>query len=136
MRRATLVHPRLLGQLEQAGMFPFRAQIQAPSDQRGSAGSALDTWAPVQGLEDIPAARGTAIGEERRGTEMVVEVGHVVVKLKGYYAGITPEMRCLLTPPSGGIDEVLDIESADVDQLGLMSHLTCRKVTPSAEPGE
>jgi hypothetical protein len=62
---------------------------------------------------------------------MITEVNRTVIKLAGYFADISASHRVVLNT-----GEVFDITSADVDSLGIMSHLTCVARTPTAEAGE
>ena len=131
MRHATIVHPRLLEALVASGFFPFTATIQAPTRVPGTAGGVTTTWATVPGLEAIPATKDVTGGVEQRGPEMIVEEIFTRVQLAGYFAQIDESMRCLLDDGT-----TWDIFAADADPMRTMSQLTCRKVTPTASPGE
>jgi hypothetical protein len=136
MRQTGIVHPRLLEDLVAGGFFPWRAELQGPTKNRGSAGTILDAWTAVEGLRDIPAARGGGTGEEVRAPEMITEVNRVVWKLAGLYAGINPGWRVVVTHPQLGTVETFDITGVDTDAVGLMTHLTCVARTPVANQGE
>lgn len=131
MRQGTIVDPRLLPQLVKAGFFPFTATIQAPTQARGTAGGVTTTWTTVPGLEAIPATKDVTGGVEQRGTEMIVEEIFTRIQLAGYFADIDESMRCLLDDGT-----IWDLYAVDSDPMRTMSQLTCRKVTPTASPGE
>ena len=131
MRQASFVHPRLLEKLVASGFFPFIATIQAPTRVRGTAGGVTTTWTTVPGLETIPATKDVTGGVEQRGPEMIVEENFTKIQLAGYFANIDESMRCLLDDGT-----IWDVFAVDSDPMRTMSQLTCRKVTPTASPGE
>ncbi|MDP9326502.1 MAG: hypothetical protein M3O87_08225 [Candidatus Dormibacteraeota bacterium] len=132
MRTLDIMGPGLATAL--APVFNRRAQIQQKPlkpARRPSGAEVIGGWAPVPGLEAIPAHVTEPAGSELKATDYTEELNVVDVVLAGYIPSITPRMRVYLADT----EEVLDILNAGSDALQALTWLACRRIKPAADQG-
>lgn len=127
-----IVHPDLLGSLEQVGMMPQTVTVQTPTSTRDAIGTATSTWAALSAqATDVaarvaPAQRGgpTGQGREVRAPDGTwVEATHIVVPVEPI-VGVDETMRVAV---SGGSTFEVAYLWSDAD--GVSQWLFCRAAT-------
>ena len=132
---SSLVHPRLAARLVGRGFYPSAATLETDTPTRTASGAESHAWAPVTGLDDIPAAVSPMIftrrGESRTSELTAGETTHRI-GLAGAYPAITSAMRLVITGQHAGI---YDIVRPDTDSQTGFTVLEARIASPAAEAG-
>ena len=120
------VHPSFTGS-KVFGLGPLldrSVTIEEQTGGRDSWGEPADTWAAVEGLEDLDGAVGRAGSgvEQRRGLGTISVATHAIV-LAGYFPQITTAHRAVVD----GV-EVHDIEAVEHDSRLRVTQLATRIV--------
>jgi len=137
MRRGSLVHPRLIKNLESRGFFPMKVTLQRRNDGSSRTPSGGFTspaaWTDVVGLVNVPCRRGVPESAQRQGREMstadiIAATDTYVVILNGHYPNVRPDMRALMSD-----GQAIDISGVVSDSAGVMTTFTGRVITPGSE---
>lgn len=118
---AAIVSLRLLSGM--TGFFPLLVTIQAKAGTDDPYGQPVETWADVNGWQEIKAAKASLSAMERQTAGYTATDRVWDILLMGPYPDITTAHRVVIDV------EFFDIDGVETDQSGNVTRLRVRQAT-------